>query len=160
MTDVPKRIVRAAEMPNAAQTFSHPLNPDSAISFVQLSPLTALTRLGVSLARVPPGKEGFAYHRHDREEEWVYILEGAGESDIDDVVERVGPGDFLGYPAGVAHTLRNVGDGDLVYLMGGERLFTEVADFPRHGKRLVRHGDRVELVDESAFTPFWPQADT
>ena len=156
MTKASGRIVRAADAAEKFETFSHPLNPDSEISGVQLAPLAGLTRIGVSIARVPPGKESFVYHRHVREEEWVYILEGEAESDIDDVVERVGAGDFIGYPAGVAHTLRNVGTADLVYLMGGEQLADEVADFPRHGKRLLRRGDRAELVDEAEIRPFRP----
>jgi uncharacterized cupin superfamily protein len=151
-----RRIVRAAEIAAAAQTFSHPLNPNSEISGAQLAPRTGLTRLGVSIARVPPGKESFIYHRHHGEEEWVYVLEGEGESDIEDVVERVGPGDFLGYPAGVAHTLRNIGTRDLVYLMGGEQLAMELAEFPREGKRVLRVGGRTDIVDDAACEQFWP----
>lgn len=158
MTAKPQRIVRAPEAAAAAQTFSHPLNPDSEVSGVQLAPRTGLTRLGVSIARVPPGKESFVYHRHHAEEEWVYILEGEAEPDIDDVVDRVGPGDFIGYPAGVAHTLRNVGERDLVYLMGGEQLAVEIADFPRHARRLLRAGPRAEMVEESALARLSPKA--
>ncbi len=41
--------------------------------------------------------------------------------------------------------------------MGGERLTDEMAEFPRHGKRLLRAGDRAEIVDEAAIRSFWPQ---
>ena len=156
MSAPPRRILRAAEIAAAARTFRHPLNSGSEISGSRLGQPTGLVRVGVSMARVPPGKESFVYHRHHAEEEWVYIFEGEGESDIEDVVERVGAGDFIGYPAGVAHTLRNVGAGDLVYLMGGEQRSVEVADFPRLGKRHVRAGERLELVDEQAMGPLFP----
>ena len=142
-----KRIVRAGESRGPQQPHSHPLNPNSEISGVALAALTGLTRLGVNLARVPPGKESFIYHRHLTEEEWIFILEGIGESEIDDVVEKVGPGDFVGYPAGVAHTLRNEGPTDLVYLMGGEHHDVELAEFPRAGKHLIRTAEGAFLVD-------------
>ncbi len=144
-----QRIVRAAEA--AAQAFRHPLNPDSEVSGAQLAPRAGLCRLGVSIARVPAGEESFICHRRHAEEEWVYILEGEGESDIDDVVERVG------YPAGVAHTLRNVGGGDLVDLMGGEQLAVEIADFPRHARRLLRAGACAEVVEEAALARLAPK---
>jgi uncharacterized cupin superfamily protein len=148
-----KHIVRAADARGPHGTFSHPLNPNSEISGMALGAPTGLKRVAVNFARVPPGKESFIYHRHEGEEEWVYILEGHGQSEIDDVVEDVGPGDFIGYPQGVAHTLRNTGDVDLVYLMGGERLGMEIAEFPRHGQRLFRVGENAFIVDESALRP-------
>lgn len=38
----------------------------------------------------------------------------------------------MGFPTpSVPHHLRNIGDEDLVYLVGGENLEVEVADFPR-----------------------------
>ncbi|HEU0047499.1 MAG TPA: hypothetical protein VFQ43_07835 [Nitrososphaera sp.] len=63
----------------------------------------------------------------------------------------------MGFPTpSVAHHLRNPSDEDLVYLMGGENLDVEIADFPRLGKRLLRRGDRIEvynLADTKAFGP-------
>lgn len=139
--------------------FQHPLNPSSAIVFHHkggqtMSQLTGLKRTGVHLCRVPPGKEAFVYHLHHREEEWVYVLSGRGVADIGDESFEVGPGDFLGYPPEtVGHHLRNPFAEDLVCLMGGERTTVEVAEFPRHGKRLVRTGQGDYLVDAAAMRP-------
>ena len=47
-----------------------------------LSRQVGLERAGVSLIRVPPGKESFVYHRHNVEEEWAFVLSGAGVVDI------------------------------------------------------------------------------
>ena len=129
----------------------------SEIAMTMLARATGLKRLGVNIGRVPPGKEAFIYHRHHNEEEWVYILEGKGLSDIEDEKEEVGAGDFIAYEEGVAHSLTNIGESDLVYLMGGEQRKVEVADFPRHQKRLMRAGERTEFVDVDAADAFVPE---
>ncbi len=156
MTDKPKNIIKAQDQAASAFSFRHPLGDKSEITMTMLARAAGLGRVGVNLGRVPPGKEAFVYHRHHNDEEWVYILEGKAVSDIEEKKEEVGPGDFIAYPAGTAHNLMNTGDADLVYLMGGDQSAVEVADFPRHGKRLIRAGERHEFVDEKALEPFVP----
>ena len=154
-----KFLVRAAEIAAMDQpSFSHPLNPHSQISGVRLSPLVGLQRVGLSLARVPPGKESFIFHAHQTEEEFIYILSGRGLADIGEETFQVGPGDFMGFPTpSVGHHLRNPFEEELVYLMGGESKSHEIADFPRVGKRLVRCGDQVEVYAVADKQPFWPR---
>ena len=150
-------LLRAADIAAKFGTHSHPWNPKSEMSGVQLSRQAGLQRTGVSLARIAPGKESFVYHAHEREEEWIYILSGRGTAEIDGADYEVGPGDFMGFPTpSVAHHLRNTGDEDLVYLMGGESRETEVADFPKLGKRMLRLGDKVEIYDIDSAKPFGP----
>ena len=111
-----------------------------------LGDAVGLERLGVHMMRVPPGKESFVYHAHHTEEEFIYILSGRGIAEIGDEEIEVGPGDFMGFPTpSVGHHLRNPFDQDLVYISGGERRASEVADFPRVGKRLVRVGMSVSI---------------
>lgn len=141
--------VKAAE-----STASHPWNPNSQLKGTHLSQLGGLKRTGVSLVTVPPGKESFAYHLHHREEEWIYILSGIGVAEIDGAEHQVGPGDFMAFPTpSVAHHLRNPGSEELVYLMGGENLDYEVADFPRHGKRMVKLSGRAVVYDLESGRP-------
>ncbi|MEO1135039.1 MAG: cupin domain-containing protein [Pseudomonadota bacterium] len=150
-------VIRKADQQANAFSFRHPLGEGaSEIIMTMLAQMAGLKRVGVNLGRVPPDKEAFVYHRHHAEEEWVYILEGKALSDIDDIQQEVRAGDFIAYPEGVAHTLKNIGDSDLVYLMGGEQTAMEIADFPRHGKRVLRTGERMEFVDEDAMEPFIP----
>ena len=150
-------LLRAADSAAKMGMHSHPWNPKSEMSGVQLSRLTGLERTGVSLARIPPGKESFVYHCHEREEEWLYILSGMGTAEIDGGEYEVGPGDFMGFPTpSVAHHLRNTGSEDLVYLMGGENLDAEVSTFPRLGKKMVRTGDKVEIFDLADAKPMGP----
>ncbi len=141
-------IMRAADIAAHAQEFSHPWNPQSLLRGTQLARSVGLKRTGVNFMRVPAGKESFVYHSHQHEEEWIYVLSGRALALIDDVEYEVGPGDFIGFPApSVAHHLRNPGPDELVYLVGGESRDNEIADFPRHGKRMVRRGNEVEIVD-------------
>lgn len=141
----PTPLVRSRDR-DPEETYSHPLNPSSLIRGVSLSQPAGLQRIGVHFIRVPPGKESFAYHSHQGEEEFLYILSGRGIAEIDGHEYEVGPGDFMGFRApSVAHHLRNPFDEELVYLMGGESKPVEIADFPRLGKRMVRSGTRVSI---------------
>jgi uncharacterized cupin superfamily protein len=150
-------LLRAADIAAKAGNHSHPWNPKSEMKGVQLAREAGLKRIGVSLATIAPGKESFVYHSHEREEEWLYILSGAGTAEIDGEEYPVGPGDFMGFPTpSVAHHLRNGGAEDLVYLMGGESLDAEIATFPRLAKKMVRAGDKVEIYDVADARPFGP----
>ncbi|NEQ34326.1 MAG: cupin domain-containing protein [Leptolyngbya sp. SIO4C5] len=148
-------LLRASEIAEQEATFSHPLNSNSQISGTRLSPTVGLKRVGVSLAKIPPGKESFIYHAHHREEEWIYIISGRGIAEIDGGEFEVGTGDFMGFPTpSVAHHLRNPYDELLIYLMGGENLDIEIADFPRLGKRMLRLGEAVEIYNMSDAKSF------
>lgn len=148
-------ILRAKEIADRIQTFSHPWNRQSEISGVYLGRMVGLKRTGVNFAKIAPGKESFVYHSHYREEEWIYILSGRGMAEIDGEEFEVGSGDFMGFSTpSVAHHLRNIGDDDLVYLVGGENLEVEIAEFPHLNKRMIRRGDLVEIYDASDAKPF------
>jgi uncharacterized cupin superfamily protein len=141
-------IVRAADIAAHAQEFSHPWNPRSQMHGTQLARSVGLKRTGVNFIRVPAGKESFVYHSHRFEEEWIYLLSGSAVALIDGVEYGVTAGDFIGFPApSVAHLLRNPGPEDLVYLVGGENREHEVSEFPEQGKRMVRHGQQVDVYD-------------
>jgi uncharacterized cupin superfamily protein len=143
----PTPLVRAAERARLPEeSYSHPLNPHSEVHGFSLSDAAGLSRVGVHLVRIPPGKESFVFHAHYGEEEFVYILSGRGIAEIGDEEHEVGPGDFMGFPTpSVGHHLRNPFAEDLVYLSGGERRAMEVADYPRLGKRMVRVGGAASL---------------
>jgi uncharacterized cupin superfamily protein len=154
----PRVLVRAAERGAAGdfpeQSFRHPLNPRSELHGYMLSRLCGLSRAGVSLVRVPPGKESYVFHAHLSEEEWMFVLSGTGLLELGEEELPVGPGDFAGFaPGGPGHNLRNTGAADLVYLSGGESRDLEVADFPRLGKRAVRTAKGMTLYPLAAGEP-------
>lgn len=150
-------LLRAADIAARSQTFSHPWNPSSELTGYQLAKATGLNRIGVSFARMAPGKESFVYHSHWNEEEWIYILSGRGIARIDGEDYEVGAGDFMAFPTpGVAHHLRNPFDEELVYLMGGENRPLDIADFPDLGKRMFRHQKGVDIFDLKDAQAFGP----
>jgi uncharacterized cupin superfamily protein len=153
-----KYLVRADEIALSATTASHPWNPDSEFTGTRLATLCGLTRVGVSLMEVPPGKESFVYHSQEREEEWIYVISGRGVAEIEEEEFDVGAGDFMGFPTGVAHHLRNPYEEGLVYLVGGENVDIEVANFPRLGRRTIRKGNEVQVYRTSQATDFGPLA--
>ncbi|PPS40996.1 cupin domain-containing protein [Chroococcidiopsis sp. TS-821] len=136
--------------------FHHPLNPNSELYMRTISRIVGLERIGVTIARVPPGKESFIYHLHRHEEEWIYILAGKGIAEIGDSEYEVAAGDFMGFGLPQQpHHLRNPFSEDLVYLMGGERKDCDIGIFPRLGKRAIRDGDLAYIVDDSMLQDFW-----
>jgi uncharacterized cupin superfamily protein len=139
MTDAPKHLVRTRDLdPAEAVEIRHPFNPNSEVRLQRLAERTGMGRVVGTPARVPPGKESFILHAHLLHEEFLYILEGEGTAVIGGAEVAVGPGDFMGFPVdGTPHTLRNTGDANLVYLMGGERGPLDVARFPTVGRTMV-----------------------
>lgn len=135
----------------------HPYNPRAEIHGWTLSRMAGLGRIAVNLEWLAPGKESAEFHVHHREEEWVYVVEGRGVAEVDEAQHAIGPGDFLGFPPGVAHLVRNDSGERLVLLVGGEVIpDVDVADFPRLRRRLVRIGTRVAIYPLEAEIPFLP----
>jgi uncharacterized cupin superfamily protein len=127
----------------------HPFNAASEMRLVPLGAPSGLRRIGVSLIRIPPGKESFIPHAHVLQEEFVFVLAGEGEVVLDGVAHPLGPGDFVGFPTdGVVHSVRATGAADLVYLTGGESGPVEVSDMPTIGKTTVFRGGHISLFGE------------
>jgi len=120
-------ILRKADIEAKEFTFSHPWNPKSQITGTMMGRLAGLKRTGISVVRVPPGKE--------------YTLD---------------EGDFAAFPTpSVAHIMANHTDRELVYLMGGENLPEEIADFPTLDRRIVRLNDALSVYKLSDGKPFF-----
>jgi uncharacterized cupin superfamily protein len=148
-TTIPHPLLTAdtiAEMPE--QVFVHPLNPRAIRQTKSLGDAIGFHHIGVHWVRVAPGQDSTEHHVHQLEEEFIYIVSGRGEADIGDQTFTVGPGDFLGFAAkGLAHSLRNPYDEDLIYLVGGMRLEYDICDYPRQGKRMYRAGENRDYVE-------------
>lgn len=145
-------IVRAGDESEGVHRMSHPWNDKSDITMNELARRTGMSRAIVKHTVIPPGKEGFVYHSHIRDEEWLYVLSGICTMEIDGAEYEMGPGDFAGFPtppavSAVAHHMRNDSTEPLVLLMGGEAHEVEIADFPKLGKRKVMGDGKVQVVD-------------
>jgi uncharacterized cupin superfamily protein len=98
----------------------------------QLGDVFGLTNFGVNLTRLDPGGESALLHRHSRQDEFVFILEGEATLVTEDAVVVLAPGMCAGFPAkGIAHQLVNRTDKPVVYLEIGDRTPADEAVYPR-----------------------------
>jgi uncharacterized cupin superfamily protein len=91
-----------------------------------------LTQFGVNLTTLAPGSWSAQRHWHEREDEFVYIVEGALTL-VDDSGEHVlTVGMCAGFKAGVAngHCLVNKSNAPATYIEIGTRSPEEVAHYP------------------------------
>ena len=115
-----------------------------------------LTQFGVNITRIKAGSASALRHWHEREDEFVYMLEGElvlCENDGETVLKA---GDAAGFKAGsgVAHCLVNRTERDAIYLEVGTRAESERVHYPdvdfmmerdASGRRYFRKsGERIE----------------
>lgn len=88
-----------------------------------------------SLVEHPMGPRALAapLHRHNREDEYSFVLEGRMGALLGDEVVEAGPGDLVFKPRGQWHTFWNAGDEpcrilEIISPAGFERFFAELVD--------------------------------
>ena len=81
-----------------------------------------LRKIGLHVQRVPPGHRVSWPHAEEKEEEFVYVLDGEVDAWIDGVLHRMQAGDLAAFPAGtgICHTFLNNGQREATLLVGGE----------------------------------------
>jgi mannose-6-phosphate isomerase-like protein (cupin superfamily) len=89
----------------------------------------------LSLVEHPMGPRALAapLHRHNREDEYSYVIEGRMGALLGDDVLEAGPGDLVFKPRGEWHTFWNAGDEpcrilEIISPAGFERFFAELVD--------------------------------
>jgi mannose-6-phosphate isomerase-like protein (cupin superfamily) len=65
---------------------------------------------------LPPRALGAPVHRHAREDEYSYVLEGRLGAQLGDEIVEAGPGELVRKPRGQEHTFWNAGDEPLRFL--------------------------------------------
>ena len=149
MSDERESLLRAASIAMMQERrFQHMFNANGVRMTRSLSDACGMTRLGVHLVRLEPGRESTEYHTHAHDEEWIYILSGRATAEIGGRKSEVGPGDFMGFVAGSEpHTMTNEGQEDLLYLVGGTRNAYDVVDYPRRGIRSYKYDGKRDNVE-------------
>ncbi|MFC0408902.1 cupin domain-containing protein [Roseomonas elaeocarpi] len=96
-----------------------------------LGDLFGLRSFGVNLTRLHPGSVSALHHRHSRQDEFIYVLEGEPTLFTGDEVTQLRPGMVAGFPAaGVAHHLENRTGRDCVILEVGDRAQDDEVHYP------------------------------
>jgi len=125
----------------------------------QFKPLTPSMRprggsLGVNLMRIPPGRTASPFHRHQREDEAFFVLEGRGVLRYGHEIVPLRAGDCVSCPAGtgMAHQIANpYEEEDLVYLAIGTHDRDEVCVYPDSGKVLVRSLEALGRLEKADY---------
>ena len=93
------------------------------------------TDRGFSLVEHPMSPRALAapLHRHNREDEYSFVLEGRMGALLGDDVVEAGPGDLVHKPRGQWHTFWNAGDEEcrileIIAPAGFEKFFDELVD--------------------------------
>ena len=107
-----------------------------------LGDLFGLKNFGVNLTKLAPGGESALLHRHSKQDEFVFILQGEPTL-VTDVGELIlSPGMCAGFPAqGVAHQLVNRTDKDVVYLEIGDRSDEDEGCYPNDDLKAILGSD-------------------
>ncbi|MEP5279529.1 MAG: cupin domain-containing protein [Alphaproteobacteria bacterium] len=135
MTDERPPAVRALDVAPRAKPSTYPepfFSRMAGREKRQLGDLFGLCNFGVNLTRLAPGGESALLHRHTRQDEFVYILEGSPTLVTEDGETELAPGMCAGFPAGgSAHQLGNRTAADVLYLEVGDRTPGDAASYPR-----------------------------
>ncbi len=110
-----------------------------------------LTQFGVALETLDPGAQSSQMHWEEREDEFLYLLEGELTVVEDGRETIIGPGDACAWKAGdgVAHCLRNHAEAAAVYLIVGSRDPHNVTRYP--GLDLVATPDGFTHLDGTPY---------
>ena len=107
-----------------------------------LGDLFGLKNFGVNLTRLKPGGESALLHRHSKQDEFVYIIEGNPILVTDRGEVALAPGLCAGFAAGgIAHQLVNRTESDVVYLEIGDRTPGDDGAYPADDLRAVLGSD-------------------
>lgn len=98
----------------------------------QLGDVFGLKNFGVNLTRLVPGGESALLHRHSKQDEFIFILEGHPTLVLESREIGMSPGECAGFPAaGEAHQLVNNTDSDVVILEIGDRIAGDEGSYPK-----------------------------
>ncbi len=116
-----------------------------------LGDVAGLTQFGVNLTRLKPGAESALRHWHEREDEFVYVLEGELILEDNTGETRLRPGDSAGFKAGDGngHRLVNRTGRDALYLEIGTRAAVERVHYSDVDLRLERDANGRRFMKRS-----------
>jgi uncharacterized cupin superfamily protein len=117
----------------------------------RLGNAAGLDQFGVNLTTLKPGAASALRHWHEREDEFVYVLQGEVVLVEDGGECMLKPGDAAGFKAnsGNGHQLVNRGSRDAIYLEIGTRSRHERVDYPDVDLMVVRDDDGMRYTHKN-----------
>ncbi len=96
-----------------------------------LGDLFGLRNFGVNLTHLRAGGVSALHHRHSRQDEFIYVLQGEPTLVTEAGETKLGPGMVAGFPAGgTAHHLENRTEQKCVFLEIGDRTQGDEVTYP------------------------------
>ena len=157
MAENTKRAVEAVAVPIRPKRTNYPPDLASRVAGRDkrvLGDLFGLTVFGVNLTSLAPGAQSALYHRHSREDEFVYVVEGEPTlvAEGEEIVLR--PGMCAGFPAGgPAHHLINRTDRTITFLEIGDRNPQDEVDYPEDDLRVAAGPAGRRIMTRKDGTP-------
>ncbi|MBB4065775.1 cupin domain-containing protein [Gellertiella hungarica] len=120
-----------------------------------LGDLFGLSNFGVNRTTLAPGAESAILHRHSRQDEFVYVLEGHPTLVTDRGDYPLSPGMCAGFPAnGIAHQLVNRTDRPVIYLEIGDRTPGDEGTYPLDDLKAVQDEAGRWVFQHKDGTPY------
>lgn len=158
MSDAKPIAIRAADVPPRTKPSNYPEPFFSRMlkrEKRQLGDVFGLKNFGVNLTRLLPGGESALLHRHSRQDEFIYILEGHPTLVTDQGEIALAPGMCAGFPAqGIAHQLVNRTDSDVLVLEIGDRTSGDEGSYPSDDLKAVLGADGKWLLTHKDGRPY------
>jgi uncharacterized cupin superfamily protein len=121
----------------------------------QLGDVFGLKNFGVNLTRLAPGGESALLHRHNKQDEFIYILQGEPTLMTEHEEIKLSPGMCAGFPAmGIAHQLVNRSRQDVLVLEVGDRTPGDEGSYPRDDIQAVLGPDGKWIFTHKDGTPY------
>jgi uncharacterized cupin superfamily protein len=121
----------------------------------QLGDVFGLKNFGVNLTRLMPGGESALLHRHSKQDEFIYILQGEPTLVTETAEVKLSPGMCAGFPAaGEAHQLVNRTNQDVLYLEVGDRTPGDEGSYPRDDIQAALGADGKWVFTRKDGTPY------
>lgn len=141
----PRPAIFAAEAPLRARASLYPALFAERVAGREKRPLGdlfGLTNFGVNLTTLAPGAQSALLHRHSRQDEFVYVLEGTPTLVTENGAFELRSGMCAGFQAGgEAHHPVNRSTGAVVYLEIGDRGPGDEAAYPEDDLKAVLADD-------------------
>ncbi len=146
MSDPQKPIaIHASSAPPKAKRSNYPEPFFSRMGMREKHPLGdlfGLKNFGVNLTKLMPGGASALLHRHSKQDEFIYILQGHPTLVTDRGEFALDPGMCAGFPAlGIAHQLVNRTNSYVVYLEIGDRAAGDEGSYPDDDLQAVMGAD-------------------
>lgn len=122
-----------------------------------LGDLFGLSVFGVNLTTLKPGAMSALRHAHTKQDEFVYILEGAPVLVTDEGETPLKPGMCAGFKAGTGngHHLVNRGKTAVVYLEIGDRTMGDSVTYPDDDLHVAKSPDgKTRVMTHKDGTPY------